>query len=140
ERLLERREIKALGIQTRLQNPLGVDLSPPRRARLVELAREHGFFILEDGVYADLRFEGDAPSPLRAEAPDHVVYVSSLSKTTSPGLRCGWVAASGPVLDRIARAKGRDDMHGPVLPQLIAAQLIAEGDFAEQLERARRFY
>lgn len=140
ERLLERREIKALGIQSRLHNPLGVDLSPPRRARLIELAREHGFFILEDGVYADLRFEGEALPPLRAEAPDHVVYVSSLSKTTSPGLRCGWVAASGPVLDRIARAKGRDDMHGPVLAQLIAARFIAEGAYDEQRERARSFY
>ena len=38
-----------------------MDLSPARRTRLLELARRHGFFIVEDGVYGDLRFEGDDP-------------------------------------------------------------------------------
>ena len=85
---------------------------PPAAQRLVELARQHGFFILEDGVYADLRFEGDDPGPLRALAPSHVIYVDSLSKTVGPGLRAGWIAASGPVLDRIIGEKRRDDAHG----------------------------
>ena len=140
EQLLSRREIKLLALQSRLQNPTGADLHPERRARLVELAREHGFFILDDGVYADLRFEGAELPPLRVEAPEHVIYVSSLSKTTSPGLRCGWAAASGPVLDRIARAKAKADLHGPVLPQLVAARFLASGAFPRQLERARAFY
>jgi 2-aminoadipate transaminase len=140
EQLLARREIKMLALQSRLQNPIGSDLSPERRARLIELAREHGFFILDDGVYADLRFSGPELPPLRVEAPEHVIYVSSLSKTTSPGLRCGWVAASGPVLDRIAREKAKADMHGPVLPQLVAARFLADGRLPGQIERARAFY
>jgi 2-aminoadipate transaminase len=140
EQLVTRREVKLLALQSRLQNPLGVDLSPERRARLLELARERGFFILEDGVYADLRFTGPDLPPLRADAPEHVIYASSLSKTTCPGMRCGWVAASGPVLDRIAREKAKADLHGPVLPQLVAARFLAGGGLGRQLERARAFY
>ena len=67
-----------------------------RRERLLELARRHGFFILEDGIYGDLRFAGADPRSLRSEAPAHVVYVDSLSKTLSGGLRIGWVGRERP--------------------------------------------
>ena len=107
-----------------------------RRERLVALARQHGFFILEDAVYGDLRFEGEDPGPLRALAPCHVIYVDSLSKTVGPGLRAGWVAASGPVLDRIVAEKRRDDAHGATLTQLATAGFLAAGRYPAQVERA----
>src|SRR3954453_2271493 len=64
ERILARHEVKLLALQTGSQNPTGQDLAPDRAARLVELAQERSFFILEDGVYATVRF-GDAPAPPR---------------------------------------------------------------------------
>jgi DNA-binding transcriptional MocR family regulator len=140
EQLLRHHEIRLLATQPRLQNPTGVDLSAQRRERLVELARQHGFFILEDGVYGDLRFEGHDPGPLRALAPSHVIYVDSLSKTVGPGLRAGWIAASGPVLDRIIGEKRRDDAHGTTLTQLATAAFLANGLYPEQLARARSHY
>jgi DNA-binding transcriptional MocR family regulator len=140
EQLLRHHEIRLLATQPRLQNPTGVDLSAERRERLVELARQHGFFILEDGVYGDLRFEGHDPGPLRALAPTHVIYVDSLSKTVGPGLRAGWIAASGPVLDRIVGEKRRDDAHGTTLTQQATAGFLAEGLYPEQLARARSHY
>ena len=100
---------------------------------------EHGFFILEDGVYGDLRFEGRDPGPLRALAPNHVIYVDSLSKTVGPGLRAGWVAASGPVLDRVIAEKRRDDAHGTTLTQQSTAALPREGPLSRAARaRARR--
>lgn len=140
EQLLRRHEIRLLATQPRLHNPTGADLSPPRRAHLVELAVRHGFFILEDAVYGDLRFEGEEIGPLRALAPDHVIYVDSLSKTVGPGLRAGWVAASGPVLDRVAIEKRRDDAHGATLTQQITAGYLAAGLYTAQIERARARY
>ena len=137
ERLLERHEIRVLALQSRLQNPTGHDLSPERRERLVALARKHGFFIVEDSVYADLRLEGGGPAPLRALDREHVIGVDSLSKTLSPGLRIGWLAAEGPVLDRIATEKRNDDGHSPTLTQQIVARYLAEGHYASQLETAR---
>ena len=140
EELLRRHEIRMVALQPRLQNPTGRDLSPRGRERLVELARQHGFFILEDAVYADLRFSGTDPGPLRALAPGHVIYVDSLSKTVAPGLRAGWIAASGSVRERLIAEKRGDDTHGALLPQQMVASFLADGHYAPQLERARSLY
>jgi DNA-binding transcriptional MocR family regulator len=140
EQLLRGHEVRLVALQPRGHNPTGQDLTPERRARLLELAARHGFFVLEDAVYADLRYDGADPEPLRAYDSAHVIYVDSLSKTVAPGLRTGWVAASGPVLDRIIAEKRDDDAHSATLPQQIAASYLSGGHYPSQLERARRHY
>jgi 2-aminoadipate transaminase len=140
EQLLRRHEIRLLVIQPRLHNPTGRDLVPERRERLCELARRQGFFIVEDAIYGDLRLEGDALPPLRAMAPEHVIYVDSFSKNVAPGMRLGWAVATGPVLDRIVREKRNDDMASATLPQLIGARFVAEGSYDEHLPGAIEFH
>lgn len=140
ESLLGREEIRFLAIQPRCHNPTGLDLSGPRRRRLLELARRHGFFIVEDGIYGDLRFEGEDPGSLRSESKGHVIYVDSISKTVGGGLRLGWVAASGPVKERILREKRADDMHSATLTQLAVAGFLEAGKYPAHIERARAFY
>ncbi len=140
EALLGREQIRFLAIQPRCHNPTGVDLSPARRTRLLELARRHGFFIVEDGIYGDLRFEGDDRGSLRAESKGHVVYVDSLSKVIGGGMRVGWIAASGPVRERILVEKRADDMHSATLSQLAVAGFLADGAYPDHIEYARDFY
>jgi DNA-binding transcriptional MocR family regulator len=140
EELLGRHEIRLLAMQPRCNNPTGFDLSAERRRHLLELARRHGFFILEDGIYADLRFEGEDPGSLRHEAPSHVIYVDSLSKIVGGGLRVGWIASSGPVRERLLRVKRTDDMHSATLTQLALARFLEAGEYPGHLERARAFY
>lgn len=66
EQVLTRHEVKLCALQTATQNPTGRDLSDERRERLAKLARERNFFVLEDGVYSDVRFDGaEVPPPLR---------------------------------------------------------------------------
>ena len=78
------------------QNPAGVTMSPPRRRRLVEVARERELLVLEDNPYGLLRFEGPAPEPLYSlDGGVYVMYLGTFSKTLSPGIRLGWVAAPG---------------------------------------------
>ncbi|HKJ36827.1 MAG TPA: PLP-dependent aminotransferase family protein [Solirubrobacterales bacterium] len=136
EHLLARHEIRLVSLQPRLQNPTGRDLAPERRARLIELSRRHGFFILEDAVYSHLRFDGTDDGALRPLAPERVIFVQSLSKTVSPGLRVGWMIASGPVRERLVQQKRHDDMNSAPLTQQIAARYLAAGDYEPQLERA----
>ena len=100
-------------------------LAPSAARRLAELAIERNFFVLEDGVYADMRFEGERRRPLRELAPAHVIYVDSLSKVVGGGLRVGWVAARGPVRERIAMLKLESDFHTATLIQHIAARWLA---------------
>jgi DNA-binding transcriptional MocR family regulator len=69
-----------------------------------------------------------------------VIFVDSLSKIVSPGLRAGWIAASGPVLDRIITEKRRDDAHGTTLTQHITAGFLTKGLYPGQLTLARSRY
>src|SRR4051812_39947884 len=141
ERVLARHEVKLCALQSACQNPTGRDLSAARRERLAQLARERNFFVLEDGVYSDLRFEdGDPPRPLRELAPGHVLYVDSLSKTVGGGLRIGWIAARGPVFDRLAMLKLESDFHSNTLSQHIAARYLASGAYDRQVESTIPFY
>jgi len=132
ERILARHEIKLVALQASCQNPTGGDLSPARRERLLELARTRGFFVLDDGVYATIRYEGPVRRRLRAAAPSHVIYVDSLSKTIGGGLRVGWIAASGPVLARLVQLKLDSDIHTAALPQHLGARYL-RGDRHERL-------
>ena len=132
ERILARHEIKLVALQSSCQNPTGSDLSPERRARLLELARSRSFFILEDGVYATMRYDGSPLPRLRADAPSHVIYLDSLSKTIGGGLRVGWIAASGPVHRRLVQLKLDCDIHTSALPQHLAARYM-RGDRHDEL-------
>ena len=140
EQVLARHEVKLLSLQPACHNPTGVDLAPERRRRLLELAVERNFFIVEDGVYADLRYEGDRVPSLRPAAPGHVIHVNSLSKVLGGGLRIGWVAARGPVRDRIAMLKQGADFHTAGLPQLIAVRYLASGAYTKHLEATLPYY
>ena len=108
--------------------------------RLASLARERNFFVLEDRVYADASFEGEPVRPLRELAPAHVIYVNSLSKLVGGGLRAGWVAARGPVRERIATLKLESDFHSATLIQHIAARWLAAGAYDRHLEHTQPFY
>lgn len=141
ERILARHEVKLLALQSGSQNPTGQDLSPDRADRLVDLARERSFFILEDGVYANIRFGGAPPvARLRRSAPDHVIYVDSLSKTIGGGLRVGWVAASGEVRRRIAELKLSSDVHSSTLTQYLALEWLRAGNHEQHLRAVNTVY
>src|SRR4051812_11002243 len=140
EHVLARYEVKLCALQTVSQNPTGRDLSPERRERLAALARERNFFVLEDGVYSDVRFDDDQPPPLRQLAPGHVIYCDSMSKTVGGGLRMGWIAARGPVFDRLAMLKLNSDFHTNTLSQHITARFLAAGLYEKHLASSNPFY
>ncbi len=140
ERVLARHEVKLCALQTSCQNPTGRDVEPSRVERLAQLAMERNFFVIDDGVYSELRYEGERPPALRSLAPGHVIYVDSLSKTVGGGLRLGWIAARGPVFERLAALKLQTDFHTVTLAQHIAARFMAEGLHRRQVERTLPFY
>ena len=85
-------------------NPHGADLSAERRAEVMEVAARFGAFLIEDDWARDLTIDGPAPAPLAANDPDgHIVYVRSLSKGASPGLR----SPPSPLAARPVRACAR---------------------------------
>ncbi len=101
------------------QNPAGVTLSPPRRRRLLELAREYDIPVIEDDPYGRLRYEGGHILPLRALDPD-VIHLGTFSKIFAPGLRLGWMVAPRPILAKVLLAKQAADLCGSAFAQVVA--------------------
>lgn len=140
ERVLQRHPVKLVVVQPACHNPTGRVLSEERRRRLVELARERSFFVLEDGVYADLLFDGPPPSALRSAAPAHFIYASSFSKTLGGGLRVGWIAARGPVFNRLVALKTTSDLNTSAFDQHVLARFLRSDAYPRHLERAGVLY
>jgi DNA-binding transcriptional MocR family regulator len=140
ERILARHEVKLVSVQSGSQNPTGLDMSPHRAERLLELARARSFFVMEDGVYCTVRFGTPEPPRLRMRAPDHVVYVDSLSKTIGGGLRLGWIAASGELRRRLTELKLATDYHTPMLTQHLAQRWLSSRAHDRYLHRINPIY
>src|SRR3954447_18164483 len=108
------------------QNPGGVTLSLPRRRRLVEVAHERELVILEDNPYGLLRYEGDPLPTLHAlDGGRFVIYLGTFSKILSPGLRLGWAAAPGPILEKLSLGKQGADLCSSSLSQHFVAAYFA---------------
>ena len=56
------------------QFPMGAVLAPERRARLIDWARRHDVFIVEDDYDAEYRYDRDPIGSLQGLAPDRVIY------------------------------------------------------------------
>jgi 2-aminoadipate transaminase len=122
------------------QNPAGVSLSAERRTPLVELARRHGFLIIEDVAYRELGFADDAPPSLWSIAPDVVVQTGTTSKTFFPGVRLGWAVGPAEVAAQLVSAKQNTDQCAGALGQRLFEEYVRRGWIDEQLVRSRSLY
>jgi 2-aminoadipate transaminase len=122
------------------QNPAGVTLSAERRRTLVELARRHGFLVVEDVAYRELGFDGSAPPSLWSLAPDAVVQAGTTSKTFFPGVRLGWAVGPAEVVAQLASAKQTTDQCAGALGQRLFELYAGRGWLDEQLARSRALY
>jgi len=143
----ELEELLAGGLRPKLlytipdhQNPAGVSLAADRRARLVQLARAHGFLVVEDVAYRELSFAGDSHPSLWSLGPDIVVQVGTTSKTLFPGVRLGWATGPAGVVDRLVTAKQVTDQCAGALGQRLFEESERRGWIDEQIGRSRALY
>ena len=109
--------------------------------RIVQFAREHEIWIIQDLAYADICFDGyKAPSILQVEgAKDVAVEFFSLSKSYNmPGWRVGFCCGNKDLIAALARIKSYYD-YGLFTPvQVAAIKALDEGD--EHVESIRLKY
>jgi 2-aminoadipate transaminase len=122
------------------QNPAGVSLAADRRATLVELARFHGFLVVEDVAYRELGFAGASLPSLWSLGPDIVVQVGTTSKTLFPGVRLGWAAGPAGVVGRLVAAKQVTDQCAGALGQRLFEESERRGWIDDQLARSQALY
>ncbi|MFY9605712.1 MAG: PLP-dependent aminotransferase family protein [Thermoplasmata archaeon] len=123
------------------QNPAGVTMPEKNRRKMVDMASEYDFIILEDDPYGDLRYKGDPIPPLKHwDDEGRVVYTSTFSKILAPGLRVGWVVAAPEILKKLIVAKQSTDVCANVLGQRIAHEYIVRGHIDPQIEKIKQLY
>lgn len=106
-------------------NPTGALLSHARRRKVVSLAKEFAFPIIEDNAFADLTITGETP-PLLANfaSEEAVVTLGSMNKLFWQGLRVGWIRAPEALITRLGRLKVIADLGTGSLTQAVALQLL----------------
>ena len=128
---------RVLYLTPTLHNPTGRTLGRLRREEIARVARARDLWIVEDDVYALY----DAPRalpPLAALAPERTLYVSSLSKSLSAGLRVGMLLTpGGDMLERVLRAMRATLYAPPALGPAIGAQWIEDGTADALAEEVR---
>jgi 2-aminoadipate transaminase len=122
------------------QNPSGITLSYERRKRLVKLAQEYYIPIIEDNPYGELRYTGkDIPS-LKSLGGESVIYLGTISKIISPGLRIGWIAASIEVMTMFERMKQGTDLHTNTFAQYVIFEYVKNGNLDKHIEQIKVAY
>jgi 2-aminoadipate transaminase len=136
-----RREVPAfLYLVPDFQNPAGATLSLQKRRRVIELASEYGFPIIEDVPYRKLRYRGEDLPLLRDIDPSRVITLSSFSKLLSPGIRVGFMIAPPDLVGAVTKL-GEDTYLSPVLPtQAAVAEYLRRGLLEPNVERLRALY
>ena len=137
---LAQAQVSAVLLSPAHSYPSGAVLSPPRRSALVAWARARDALIVEDDYDAEFRYDRAPVGALQGLAPEHVLYAGCASKTLSPALRLGWVAAPPHLRDELVREKVFNDMGGALLEQLAFARFLEGGGFARHLRRVRPVY
>lgn len=123
------------------QYPCGAVMSAGRRLALLEYARQHDAWIVEDDYDSEFRYSGEpvpAMSGMMKQAP--VVYIGTFSKTLFPALRIGFVVMP-PALAQAAQGfVGSLLRGGHRAEQRALALFIEEGHYARHLAAMRRLY
>jgi len=138
--LLDDHDVAAVLVAPAHSYPTGATLDVRRRRDLVAWARRRDALIVEDDYDAEFRYDRVPIGALQGLAPDRVAYVGTASKTVSPALRLGWIAAPAHLLDAIEREKRFDDMGSSLLEQVAFARFVDSGDLARYLRRVRPIY
>jgi 2-aminoadipate transaminase len=122
-------------------NPAGVTLSLERRRELVRIAAERELLVLEDNPYGLLRYEGTPLPTLRSlDGGAFVIYASTFSKILSPGVRLGWAAAPGPVLEKMSIGKQASDLCSSSITQYFVSAYFDSSPWEEYVSSLIEIY
>jgi len=121
------------------QFPLGGVMTVARRRELLEWARRHGAYVIEDDYDSEYRYD-IAPVPALQSLDDQgrAIYLGTISKTLSPTLRLGYLVLPPALVDTFSKARRLADRHSPGLEQEALASLIQNGAYERHVRRVRR--
>ena len=139
--LAENDGVKMIYTIPTFQNPTGTTMPLSKRQKLIELANKYDVLVLEDNPYGDLRFSGEEVPTLKSlDTEGRVIYAGSFSKILSPGMRLGYIIGAEELLTKIEILKQVNDVHTPVLTQMMCVEFMEKYDIDEYIEKNRELY
>lgn len=123
------------------QFPLGVTLSLPRRAALLDWAQRQEAWVFEDDYDSEFRFAGRPLTALQGmPGGERVLFCGSFNKALYPGIRLGFLVLPEPLVEPFRRARSLLDRYPAGVEQAVLADFITEGHFERHLRRMRIKY
>lgn len=140
ERILARRVPKFFYVIPDFQNPSGATCSAAKRKRIIELAEQYNFTVIEDAPYRMLRYRGQDEVTLYSLAPHRVLHMSSFTKLIAPGVRTGFMLGDPATLAKIGKVAEDTYISPGYFAHGVTAEWCAEGKLGPQIERLKALY
>ncbi|MBT2787148.1 MULTISPECIES: PLP-dependent aminotransferase family protein [unclassified Halomonas] len=136
EALLAQHRPKLLYINSVFHNPTGSTLTPAIAHRVLQLAEQHDFQIIEDDIYAD--FQHTPTTRLAAlDGLNRVFYLGSFSKSLSSSLRVGFIAAPTTLVQRLVDIKMLTSISASRFAEQVVTVMLQNGSYRKLTERLR---
>ena len=119
-----------------LHNPTGYSLAPGSAHRVLQLANQHNFHIVEDDTYSHLAPE-HATRLSALDGLQRTIYVSGFAKILAPNWRIGFMAAPPDVFSRLLETKLLTTLTTPALFERALAWCIDQGQLRRHADRIR---
>ena len=119
--------------QPRLHSPTGSTASLPLLHRVLQLAEKYDFVVVENDIYADLDPQAH-PSLASLDQLKRVIYIGSFSKTISPNIRVGYMAAGPVLLDELARLKMLSGLTSSEFTERLAYGALIDGRWRKHIK------
>ena len=140
EAICRKQRIAAVYLTPHHHFPTTVILSPERRMRLLSIAEQYRFSIIEDDYDHEYNFEFKPLLPMASFAPSKIIYIGSFSKILSPNLRLGYLVGPKEVIDVFAKQILLIDRQGDQVTEMAVAEIIETGELARHARRALNVY
>ncbi|TAM32189.1 MAG: PLP-dependent aminotransferase family protein [Paraburkholderia sp.] len=123
------------------QYPLGMVMSLARRRMLLEYARQHKVWIIEDDYDSEFRYGSRPIASLQGlDNADRVIYVGSLGKMLFPGLRIGYMVVPERLAATFRTGVAELYREGQLMQQAVLAEFIMDGYLTSHVRRMRTLY
>ncbi len=141
EAICKKEKIRAVYVIPHHHHPTTVSLSCDRRMKLLMLAEEHRFAIVEDDYDFDFHYKSSPILPLMSSDEEGLVlYIGSFSKCLAPALRLGYVVAPQNIIQYLLYSRRYIDRQGDNLMERALAMMMEEGELRRHLRKALIIY